>query len=83
METSALPSISGTAAGAVPDLDAIDYRADPSAGQARRAASAAASRDDPNSAGSAVPPVPDRTIQVYDLPDQLAGYDRTRPPAGE
>ena len=59
-----------------PDLNARDYRADPSLGQTETEGLLSIGRDRPNAGGTPVPPVPDRTIQSYDLPDQLATYDR-------
>lgn len=53
-----------TDAAPAPDLNATDYRANPSAGMQE------------NLSGTAVPPMPDRSIQSYDLPGQLAQYDR-------
>jgi len=62
--------------GAGPDLGARSHREQPSLGQSETEGGVPLSRDEPNVLGAAVPPMPDRTIQSYDLPDQLATYDR-------
>jgi len=57
------------------DIQAVDYRTDPSHGQAG-ALQSANDRDHPAAGGDPVGPPPDRSIQSYDLPSQLRSYDR-------
>lgn len=57
-------------------LGARDYRARPSQLQAPDEWRSSVTRDTPNAGGVAVSPMIDRTIQTYDLPDQLATYDQ-------
>lgn len=63
------------------DIGAVDYRGEPSHGQpdylAGDAADSLVARGNPRQeGGTAVGPMPDKTVQVYDLPDQLSSYDR-------
>ncbi len=59
-----------------PTAGARDYRANPSSTQTTvEGLQASASRDQPADGGTYTPPMPDATIQSYDLKDQLQGYD--------
>jgi hypothetical protein len=58
------------------DLGARDYRESPSSRQSEAEGLASYDRNAPNALGTPVGPPPDHSIMSYDLPDELASYDR-------